>query len=263
MGSIKVRRTASRWIGRGLVAGAVLAAAGWGPVAAGSAVPRNSSPPALLAAATAAAMGEGSLHYAEVTTSGPHHVTIIGDVTQHEGRQTIVAAMGSQVGHITVVLTGDSAYFKADEPGLLDFMGMPATFAAKYAGTWISVSPRDPGFAAVSAALTIPSVIGQITPVRPLSRGGHSDQLGQPVTAINGFQSEPLPGSAQPLRVPVRLFIRAQGRPLPVLYTSSTLVGKQKVGVSVTVGDWGERVVVSPPSGAVSVRSLSGPPVPA
>lgn len=197
------------------------------------------------------------MHYSETSTSPSELVTITGDVTRDEGQQTIVVDKGGQVGQVNIMFVGGIAYLRGDDSGLQNFMAMPPSLATKYAGNWISLTPHDRGFKAVSAALTMSSVLDQIILSGPLRFGGSSQKEGQSVRAVKGFQSQPIPGTTKVLRIPVRLYVRSHGRPLPVLYTGTAVIARKKVTLSAVLGKWGEPVSISAPAGAVPAGSLS------
>ncbi|HEX3566558.1 MAG TPA: hypothetical protein VHU17_14395, partial [Acidimicrobiales bacterium] len=102
---------------------AVGAALGVGPGVAGAA---TQTPGQVLASSGAAAKGEPSFHYVATESQSGLSITIAGDVAKAQGTQTIVANMNGQVGHVTVTLVEGSAYFRGDEPGLQNFMQLPA-----------------------------------------------------------------------------------------------------------------------------------------
>jgi hypothetical protein len=219
------------------------------------------TPSRVLAASKTAAASESSLHYVSTTKTPADSVTITGDVSKTEGEQTVVANVNGQVGHVTVMLVGGSAYFEGDEPGLATFMGLPQSIAVKYANQWVSLSPSDTGFSAVASGLTTSSALLQIPISKPLSLRGMSEKSGRRVLAIAGFASGAPEGSTKKSTIPVRLYIEAKGRSLPVLYTANRTVDKQKESASVSFSGWGEPISVTTPLGAVPIGSLGASPV--
>ena len=153
------------------------------------------TPSQVLAASKTAAASESSLHYVATTKTSTNSVTITGDVSKTEGQQTIVAIVNGQVGHVTVMLVGGSAYFEGDEPGLATFMGLPQSIAVRYANKWISLSSSDADFSAVAAGLTTSTALLQSPISNPLTLRGMSEKSGRQVLAIGGFDSG-IPGDS-------------------------------------------------------------------
>jgi hypothetical protein len=218
-------------------------------------------PSQVLAASKTAAASESSLHYVSTTKTPADSVTITGDVSKTEGEQTIVANVNGQMCHVTVMLVGGSAYFEGDEPGLATFMGLPQSIAVKYTNQWISLNSSDSAFSAITAALTTSSALLQTPISKPLSLRGTSEKSGRRVVAIAGFASGIPSGSTKKVTIPVRLYVQAKGRSLPVLYTANRTVEKQKEAASVSFSGWGEPISVTAPSGAVPIGSLGASPV--
>jgi hypothetical protein len=219
------------------------------------------TPSQVLVASKTAAASETSLHYVATTKTPADSVTITGDVSKTEGKQTIVADVNGQIGHVTVMLVGGSAYFEGDEPGLAAFMGLPQSIAVKYANQWVSLSPSDTEFSAVASGLTTSSALLQSPISKPLSLQGLSEKSGRRVMTIGGFASGIPNGSTKKVTIPVRLYVDAKGRSLPVLYTANRTVDKKKESASVTFSGWGEPISVTTPSGAVPIGSLGASPV--
>jgi hypothetical protein len=214
----------------------------------------------LLLAARSAAAGESSLHYVATTETTGVSVTISGEVAAFGGEQTIVARKSGHVGRVTVALVAGVAYFKGDEPGLADFMGLPQAVAVKFANQWISLGPTDAAYASVAAGLTTASVLGQIPISKPLSLHGTTKKQGQAVLAVKGFDSGTPPGASRRVTVPVILYLAAHGRHLPVLYTASATLNGKRQSQSVSFSRWGRPVKVTAPSSALPVSSLGAAP---
>jgi hypothetical protein len=229
-----------------------------GPSVAAAAV---STPGQLLASSGAAAKGEPSFHYVATESQSGLSITIAGDVAKTGGTQTIVANMDGQVGHVTVTLVDGSAYFRGDEPGLQNFMQLPAALATEYTNQWISLSKGDPGYAAIAAGLTTASALSQVEIAKPLSLKGATTKMGQRVLTISGTDRGTPSGSTKPVTIPVRLYVKASGAPLPVLYSATWVVAKHAQVQSVSFSHWKEPVHVTAPAGPVPMGALGGKPV--
>jgi hypothetical protein len=215
----------------------------------------------VVAASKAAASSEASLHYVSTTKTPTDSVTITGDVSKTEGKQTIVANVDGQIGHVTVELVGGTAYFEGDEPGLATFMGLSQSIAMKYENQWISLTASDTAFSSVAAGLTTSSALLEASIASPLALRGTSEKSGQRVLVLGGFDSGTPAGATKKVVIPVRLYVQAKGRSLPVLYTASDTVGKRKESTSVAFSNWGEPVGTTAPPGAVPIAILGSSPV--
>jgi hypothetical protein len=228
-----------------------------GPEVAGAA---TTTPAQELALAGAAAKGEPSFHYVSTQTQSGQSVRIAGDVSRTGGQQTIVADIGGQVGHVTVSLVDGAAYFRGDEAGLQNFMQLPAGLAAEYTNQWISLAKDDPGYAGVAAGLTTASALSQVAIAQPLTLHGLTRKMGQRVLIIDGTDRQTPSGATKPVTIPVKLYVKASGKPLPVLYSATSVVDGHPVSQSVSFSHWQEPVSVSAPVGAVPMSSLGGGP---
>jgi hypothetical protein len=215
----------------------------------------------VLASAGAAAKGQPSFHYVATDTQAGLSVTINGDVTRTEGTQTIVATIDGTVGHVTVSLVEGSAYFRGDEAGLQHFMQLSPALAAQYTNQWISLSKNDPGYAAIAAGLTTASALGQVEIGKPLSLRGVTKKMGQQVLTIGGTERGTPSGATKPVTIPVRLYVKASGKPLPVLYSATWIVDNHPQVQTVSFSRWKEPVHVTAPANPVPMSSLGGKPV--
>jgi hypothetical protein len=215
----------------------------------------------VLASAGAAAKGEPSFHYLATDSQSGLSVTIAGDVSKSEGTQTITANTNGQVGHVTVTLIDGSAYFRGDAAGLHNFMQLSAALAAEYTNQWISLSSSDPGFAAIAAGLTTSTALSQVGIGKPLTLRGVAKKMGQQVLTIGGTNRGTPSGATKPVTIPVRLYVKASGTPLPVLYSARWGAGKHADVQSVSFSRWKEPVHVIAPADAVPMSSLGGKPV--
>lgn len=229
-----------------------------GPGVAGAATNRPSQ---VLASSGAAAKGQPSFHYVATASQAGLSVTIHGDVARTQGTQTIVATIDGTVGHVTVSLVEGSAYFRGDEAGLQHFMQLSPALAAEYTNQWISLSKNDPGYAAIAAGLTTASALGQVEIGKPLSLRGATTKMGQQVLTIAGTDRGTPNGATKPVTIPVRLYVKASGAPLPVLYSATWVADKHPQVQTVSFSRWKEPVHVTAPPNPVPMTSLGGKPV--
>jgi hypothetical protein len=221
----------------------------------------TATPSQVLAAAGAAAKGQRSFHYVATDRQSGQSVTIAGDVSKTEGTQKIVANIGGQTGHVTVILVGGSAYFRGDAAGLHGFMQLSAPLASGYANQWISVTMGEPGYAEIAAGLTTASALSQVEIAKPITLRGQTKKMGQQVLIVGGTESGMPNGSAKQVTIPVRLYVNASGPPLPVLFSATWVVGHSSQVQTVSFSHWREPVHVTVPASPVPVGSLGGSPV--
>jgi hypothetical protein len=218
------------------------------------------TPAQVLASSQAAAKAESSFHYVSVTKLPGKTVTLTGDVSQSSGEQTVVVVTDGGVGHLSESLVGGSAYFRGDELGLVNDLGMPSALATQYANQWVSLTPSDREFDSIATALTTSSALAQAVIEKPLSLRGTDHRMGQRVRTIAGSgQSGKVAGSSKRLTSAARLYVSDMGKPLPVFYSSAAKFGGKAYSQSISFGGWGEAVSVSAPSGAVPVGSVGSP----
>lgn len=218
------------------------------------------TPAQVLASSRAAAKAESSFHYVSVTKLPGKTVTLTGDVSQSSGEQTVVVVTDGGVGHLSESLVGGSAYFRGDELGLVNDLGMPSALATQYANQWVSLTPSDREFDSIATALTTSSALAQAVIEKPLSLRGTDHRMGQRVRTIAGSgQSGKVAGSSKRLTSSARLYVSDTGKPLPVFYLSAAKYGGKAYSQSISFGGWGEGVSVSAPAGAVPIGSAGSP----
>lgn len=227
---------------------AFVAGAGLSAVAAPSSAGASpSSPAALLAAALTAARSEPGGNWVSTSTGNGFSLVERTKVARDAGVQTITARTAGHTGQIKAVLTGGSAYFKADDFGLqvFDF----STSAAKAeAGKWISLRPSVTSQAAeyqvVAAGLTVASTVTEIALTGPLSETTPTSVAGVAVVGIKG--DAPSVGS-MPAGTTEVLYVRTSGTPLPVKAVQ-TYHGDSS---TVVFSHWGSVPAVPKPASSV------------
>ena len=161
-GPRRPRRTVVR-----LAAGAAAGAAFLAPLLAAGGAGAASSPAALVAASKSAATKQHSAHFVAVSSLGANSVTIVADVGQASGTETIRLRNSGQTGLISGRYDGKAVYFRGDANGLVGYLGMPTSLASKYAGRWIAFTSDQKSYAAIAKSLTLPEAIAQISMAPP------------------------------------------------------------------------------------------------
>jgi hypothetical protein len=199
----------------------------------------------VVAIASAAAQKAGSVHVVVKLHVPGQSATYVDDAAPSSGTQVINASGGVQV---TTLVVHGTAYVKASQAGLLTFFQSPGDVAQHYANHWLSFGPTSQDFAQIAQAITLGSLLKEVTPTGSASRLSPSEMDGQSVVGIRGALPGGLSGT---------LFVAASGTPLPVQEVSRT-----SSGVTTAIfSDWGEHVnVVAPPHATPgdAIPSLNG-----
>jgi len=208
-------------------------------IVAAATTPRQS-----LSAILAAARAQHSVHYVADATDGSFHTVLVSDVGATSGIQQITYERGGTTGKVTVVVSAGTAYIRGDSFTLRYFMGFKATPSVTYAGKWIRVPHSDRDYAAIAAAVTLPSTIDELRLAGPLSFLPQTTLGGQKVIGIRGKTISKQPAQAA-------LYARAQGTPLPVGEVEVFRSALSRTRFS----GWNELVHVTVPAGAVAMAA--------
>ncbi|HLI24815.1 MAG TPA: hypothetical protein VKU91_07650 [Acidimicrobiales bacterium] len=204
------------------------------------------SPASVVATATSAAAGQGSVRIVAVSGSARQRVVSVYDVAGDHGKQTIAGDEGS--GSISVV--GGAAYQRADATYLQQSENFPAQLATRYAGQWISFRPGQPGFEVVSAGDTLSSALAEVTPTGPLRTIGLGTADGQPAVEVAGSN----PAAAGPGTEVLYVALAAPHLPIKAV---QRFPGTGGVTLNTeTFSNWGEAVSVTAPARAIPITSV-------
>ena len=173
-------------------------------------------------------------------------VKIATDAGTSEGIQRVNFEQGGTSGHETVEVIGGEAYLNGDSFTLENFNGFSAGAAARYAGTWLEVTPSDSAFSNLTSAVTMSTVPAQIVLPKPQLLKGESTVVGSRVKSLRAVVSVP---SGKETGI---LYVRSTGDPLPVELTSALVKGGRGSDV---FSKWNEPVTVTAPSSSVPFAS--------
>ncbi len=153
-----------------------------------------------------------------------------------------------------VRVTGGDAYLTGNEVALVKYFGFKRTQAAAIGSRWVSLVPSEPFYKTVANDATATTALTDITPTGPVHLGRATDIGGQAVIGISG----PLTGLSVGVTGSDTLYVTRTARPLPVrLVTQVDDPGHPVSIATVTMSDWGERVAVAPPTGAVPFAQVT------
>jgi hypothetical protein len=198
------------------------------------------SPAGLLASVLAAARTERSVHYSTAGSYGAVQVSFVGDAGVAQGIQQITYRKGTKTGHVTVVVSANTAYVRGDAFTLGNYMGFKSSAAAKYAGDWISIPHTASGFSTVSAGVTLSSTIDELKPPGRLSTVPETTIDGQRVLGVRGTKSSSGHTTVE------TLYAKAIGSPLPV----KELASQGTMHFAATFGRWNEPIHLAKPKRA-------------
>ncbi len=193
-----------------------------------------------LTAATKAGSVKITVQFFSGSTTGK----VVQDSSLRSGQQT--TAIGKALA--SVVLVGGTAYISGNSKGLTSYFGLPSAMVPTLTGRWVSLPPTDSAFHAVTANVTLPAALAQVTPSGTLVAGKRSKVNGQWVKSITGE----VPGGGGRLT----LFVTDDARSLPVEAVESTGAGTSARGEIVTFLSWGEQLHLATPSGAFPIATL-------
>jgi hypothetical protein len=209
-------------------------------------VSASQSPAALQQSILAAAKAQRSVHYLAVAQIGGIRIGQVGDAALSEGIQRITYSRGGKTGHVTVIVSSNTAYIRGDAFVLVNYMGFKAVAATKYAGVWVLIPHTDSDYLTVAAGVRLASTIDALELPRPSSILPASTIGGQRVIGVTGKLR-----ASSGLTAVASLYARSSGLPLPVR-EQATGNGAR---FAQTLSHWNESVRVAVPSSAVPIST--------
>ena len=202
-----------------------------------------SSPTKVLASILAAGRTERSVHYVTAISIGAVRIHVVCDAGGTLGIQHVTFHKGKITGHVTVAMSGSTAYVRGDAFTLVNYLGFKPDAATQYTGKWVRVPHTDQGYSSISAAVRLSSVIDQLT-LAPLSSVSNTKVGGQNVVGVKGTRSTPGAQDAA-----VTLYAQAAGSPRPVQEVTS----QGNARATVTFSKWNEPFQVAVPKTSVPI----------
>jgi hypothetical protein len=201
------------------------------------------SPADLLASILAAGRAQRSAHFVNTISIGAVRIRLGCDAAPDRGVEHVTFRKNGRTGHLTVIVSKDTAYIRGDAFALVNYEAFKPAPAAKYAGHWVRIPHSDRDYSTVSAGLRLSSVIDELTLV-PVSKAADAMVSGERVVGLTGARKSAVAKDAT-----VTLYARAAGAPLPV--QEVTTQGNARA--TVTFGKWNETVNVTAPANAVPI----------
>ena len=227
------------WVNVALGACALAGGFGWCEASVASATTPTGSTPsasALLEQAVQNAEMSGWVHEVSVASGSGHKFSMVNDIGTTEGRQVIT----SDGAHATVLVVGGNAYIYGNEAAVAKYFEISTTDPQKFANQWLELTPSNPDFPTVSAAVTLSSDFPQIKIPGALHEGQTVMVDGHKVRPISGH----VPATSHTPAATATVYVTTKGTVLPV---ESRIVAK---GIMETTSwtQWGRAVQIAAPT---------------
>ena len=232
-------------LARVVVVCGLLGAASQLPLAVASA---SVTPSSEMRAVIAAADGERSVKVVSTGSLGSVRLTITGTAGIGSGTQKIDYDLDGVSHYVQIVLVNDVVYVEGDATVLEKYMGLKTNEAKAVAGKWFKMFSNVSDYAAVSAGLTVDSVVSAITMSGAIRALANQKLDGKSVVALVGHS---VASSVNGPSLPETLYAAARGKPLPikVVQTESGHTG------TITFADWNQAFAVGVPSTTLTFQS--------
>lgn len=216
---------------------------------ASSAVPASAS--ARLREAQDALRAAGTVHVDVTSSVSGAPVRFSDDSAAGGGRQLVTF---NKTGHATILFIPGTAYLKADAPTLEGFLGCDQAQAGAAANRWVYLRPGDKfcgtDYGTVTDGITLSSVAGELAMKNGTATAtAPATVAGQRVVGVRGQSS----GGQLPAPAKEVLYLTDDARLRPVLSEQTAAGIKSEVSFS----QWGERLTLTAPKGAVPASSVT------
>jgi hypothetical protein len=211
------------------------------------------SPSKVLASIVAAAHAKRSVHYTSVGNYAAAAVSFVADAGVDRGIQHITYRNSGRTGHVTVIVTANTAYIRGDAFTLANYLGFKSTPAVSYAGRWVRFPHTDRSYAVIAAGVTLSSLVDEIALGGQLSRAPVTNIGGQRVLAVRGT------ASSSKGTIVSTVYAAAAGPPLPV----KQITTRGTLSLSMSFSLWNERIDLAAPRASVAISVVrQAPPGP-
>jgi hypothetical protein len=197
-----------------------------------------------------------SLHYVSTSIGNGLTTTIVGDVNQTSGTQTIVVSYQGVKATMDIELVGHAAYFRGDAAAIEVLINLTARQSSAAAGQWVSVVPADSVYESTAAALTVGSVMSELALSPPISGERTAIDGGRSVVEISGaWVGE---GITAKDHATAELEVTKGAASLPVAFNGvmPATASASRFAEKLVVSKWGEAVHVVPPASSVPLATI-------
>jgi hypothetical protein len=188
------------------------------------------------------------VHYVSSSTQSKMTLAETGDAGPASGTQLIHLGTGSALNNsATIDVIGGTSFLKANTGALKALAGFSAAEATDAAGQWIKFSTDNSDFSAIVAGVRSTDLSNELA-LKGSLKLGHSRTIdGHAVDAIEGKQT------LGHKSVPVVLYVRADGRHLPVEVDSLNAQGQRTAAEHIVFSSWGEPVRPKAPQASITI----------
>lgn len=197
--------------------------------------------PALVNATFANARRQGSVRVVNQYRSPKHGVVTYEQVDGLTSGVQRITAFG---GWVTVRVIGSNTFVTGDQRGLTKYMSLSASVARQIVGHWLNLVPSDSAYAAVTEAVTLPSLLDEVSITGVMRRVPARTLGGQRVFGVRGYPS----GHGQAHNKPAIVWI-STARHLPVEFDLTAKGTTERVRFT----HWGAAVNVPVPPNPLHV----------
>jgi hypothetical protein len=209
----------------------------------------HKTPKEVLASALAAAKTSGSFHYELTATGSTSSQSIVGDASATEGRQVISEGTLK----IQAELIGKVVYIEGNSGGLENEMGFSSSEASTYAGKWIAISPTDSPYSSITETVTLPDALTELEPEGHLTLTSATTRSGRPAVGVRGG----LPNtSSASVKGSVVIYVSTASPTVALAFSGQATSSGVKETDKGTFTNWGKRLNLTAPTGAVAFSSL-------
>ena len=147
----------------------------------------------------------------------------------------------------TTEVVNGTVYLRGDRKAITSFFQLPTRDPQAIANRWISITPSEPGFAAVSAAVTLASDFSQIKMTGPFTKGHATSSRGVETVPIYGYVSVS-PGVV----TPATLVVSLSGVVLPSWYS----IHYKGRNFLVSWNEWGRVATIPAPLSSTPITTV-------
>jgi hypothetical protein len=196
-----------------------------------------------LVAAMANALEENSVHVVITNRAQGHGVSVS---SQEDGVTDGVQRVTAGRGRVVIRVVGTTTYFTANRIGFIKYFRFTPAQASEVRGQWVPLTQGEPGYASVTDAVTLSSMLQELAIGAPFKRLPTRVIDGQHVFGIQGKAT----GDGEPAHTRGTVWIRVGVHPIPVEFTVIT----KKFSTIARLSDWAAPINVPVPTAIIGTQ---------
>jgi hypothetical protein len=198
-----------------------------------------------------------SLHYVSTSVGGGVTTTIVGDVNQASGAQTVAVTYRGATVSMEVELVGHEAYFRGPALAIADIIGLSGAQASAAAGEWVSVVPANSAYyQSTAAALTVASVMSELALASPIKGARAVVAGGRAAWEISGAWIGEGLTAKDHATATLEVTMGADSLPVRFSGVEPPTPTRGRFTASFVVSKWSESVRVLPPAFSVPLSTI-------